>query len=131
MKRIQIIGLPGSGKSTGIHKFLRSQERYKKFRHLDIRFFQGLNKEQALVSAIDQSLLDVIAESVCGVRAKSNIVIRVQESLPTIYDRLLLRDGHIDENYLSLLAGQITSADFTVTSSDDLPGLLKLIFETG
>lgn len=129
MMKVQVIGLPGAGKSTAIQEFLNEKNWYKSLRHLDIRHYKGLNREQALRSAINNSLISVIAESACGVSAKESIIIQINTPISDIYLRLLKRDGVADEDYLSLLQQEMMPPDYRLSSSEDLPGLLKILFK--
>jgi len=129
MTKLQVIGLPGAGKSTAIARFLNENNNYTRFRHLDIRFYQRFNKEEALASAIENSLLNVIAESACGVSSKGSIVVKVESKINVLYHRLLERDGEADVEYLNALKTQMIPAHYTLNNAEDLTGFLKLFFE--
>jgi hypothetical protein len=90
-----------------------------------------LNREQALSSAITNSLLSVIAESACGVNARDSIIIEINTPISDVYPRLIQRDGAADQDYLSLIKQEMMPADYTLSSSEDLPGLLKILFQAG
>lgn len=123
--KIQVTGLPGAGKSTGIRQFL---ELNPQITHLDIRDYSGTDGERQFISAIREADFDLIAESACGVRVPSTIV-RVVPPISEVYARVLARDGSLDEQLLSLLGGMTVPSEYTITEESNLPGLLEYLFK--
>lgn len=122
--KVQVIGLPGAGKTTGISKFY--WERCPSWDwplFLDVRDI-GYPLLHISIVSTPQSL---IAESACGVQAAS-YVLSLSPPMHIVYDQLMQRDGELDENYISQLASNMPSADRTITSSDDLADALEAIF---
>ena len=126
MKKVQIIGLPGSGKTTYIQQYLRNTNLDVAF--LDIRNFAGTYRDRLFRQAILQHSGNLIAESACGVR-RAGLVIQIDTPIQQVYAQLLKRDKQFDEEYLSLLGTQMVTADYTLEMPEDLPGLLKTIFK--
>ena len=125
-KKLQIIGLPGAGKTTQIQKYLKNNNSNIGF--LDICNFKGIYRERLFRQTIINYQQDVIAESACGIQG-IGYVIKINTPIEQIYTQLLERDNFLDEDYLSLLNTQMIVADCTLTVPEDLPGLLKIIFK--
>jgi broad-specificity NMP kinase len=123
-KIIQIIGLPGIGKSTAIKRYLKKSQ--VACIHLDLAKYTGNNKEDCFKKAIKQATIPVIAESACGVEIKSTII-KVTGSIQHIYQQLLKRDKVLDEDYLSLLSTNMQKANITTTSNNLEVVLLNLL----
>ena len=128
MKKIQVIGLPGAGKTTRIKQFLK-ETNLLDIQHLDIGQLTTtwLTKEQALKKFLTKKH-NLIAESACGIRRKDTIVIKVDTPPFIIYERCLIRDGFVDEDYLSLLSWQMIPASYILQTDSDLPDLLHKLF---
>ena len=125
-KKLQIIGLPGAGKTTQIKRYLEKNKFNTDF--LDICNFIGTYRERLFRQTIINYQQDVIAESACGIQG-IGYVIKINTPIEQIYTQLLERDNFLDEDYLSLLNTQMIVADCTLTVPEDLPGLLKIIFK--
>jgi len=125
-KIIQVIGLPGSGKSTYIQKYL--EETDVDVGLLDIRNFAGTYRDRRFRRQIMNHPRHLIAESACGVRGVGYII-KIDTPIERTYAQLLKRDKHLDEDYLSLLGTQMVAADCTLDRPEDLPGLLKTILK--
>ena len=125
MNRVQIIGLPGAGKTTAIHRYLDNSELF--ITHIDIQTFPGLYKAPRFKSKVLRHTGNVIAESACGIYVPSYII-KLEPDIQDVYQQLLQRDGHLDEDYLSLLTGQMVPAHCTITLADDLSPLLDIVF---
>ena len=126
MKKIQVIGLPGSGKSTGIENF--TQDYHEPLNIYDIRDFSGLQKECEFRKVILRSNKDILAESACGVYLSSSFVVKLIIPIHSVYQNCINRDGFLDEDYLSLLSTQMLRPDYTVSSSADLTVILHELF---
>lgn len=118
--KIQITGLPGTGKTTHIKQFLKEHPHVQ---YLDICNFTGRYREREFKYAILNCTKPVVAESACGVRNVGHIV-RLQTPIETVFQRLLERDGYLDEEYLSLLGTQMATAHCTLSKPENLPGYL-------
>lgn len=123
--KIQIIGLPGSGKTTQIKRYLKDAAEIDLF---DLRNFSGKYRDQLFRTKILNHKGRLLAESACGVPSVG-YVIKINPPLPQVYAQLLARDNYLDEDYLSLLGTQMIAADCTLTRPEDLPGLLKTILK--
>ena len=118
---IQVTGLPGSGKTTHIQKFLKENPNVQ---FLDIRDFNGIYRERKFRKALREAKGPIIAESACGIRG-TGYVIRVNTPIETVYRQLQARDGHVDPEYLSLLGTQMVPAHCTLNSPEHLFGQLQ------
>lgn len=126
MKKIQVIGLPGSGKTTGINNYLKVST--IDVQHVDVSNFRGTYRDQVFWNKVMSAPTNVIAESACGVRSPG-FVIKLLVPVSKVYAQLLARDQELDENYLSLLSTQMIRADYTIGRSEDLPDLLQAVLE--
>lgn len=123
MVKIQVIGLPGAGKTTAIERFL---EIYKPHNvtYLDIRTVYEPNKESKFKKLIEQSKDNVIAESATGVWLANTITVHLDPPIETIYKNLKTRGSNVDPDYLSLLAGQIYTPNYRIIRAEEIPLLL-------
>jgi|14BtaG_2_1085337.scaffolds.fasta_scaffold00028_17 GTPase SAR1 family protein len=126
MKKIQVIGLPGAGKSTAINKYLLNT--LADIQVLDIRNYKGRYRDRLFRSSILQARRSVIGESACGVQ-RAGFVIAVNTPIQRVYRQLLERDKELDEDYLSLLSTQMVHPDYTIGMPEDLPELLRTLLE--
>ena len=120
-------GLPGVGKTTGITQFLRKPGLHP-VGHLDIQMFSGRHRERNFYKAAKAIKDNVILESACGLRRMPSYIIRVIEPMDTIYQRLKIRDGQYDPDYLSLISGEMIAPDCTIYTAQELPELLQQLF---
>lgn len=125
-KRVQVIGLPGAGKSTAIETYMLGTT--QDVRILDIRNFAGMYRDRIFRKEILRAKKDLIAESACGVH-HAGFVILLQPPISQVYAQLLDRDKVLDEDYLSLLSTQMIAADYTIGIPEDLPELLRILLE--
>ena len=123
--KVQLIGLPCSGKTTVIKEFLKKN---KNIHHLDIRDFQGKDKVKAYKRKLEMSSGPLIAESACGVNVSYTEIVRLQIPNSIIYKRSLIRDNFLDEDYFSLLETQMIPAKYTVRNPETLIELLNNLF---
>ena len=130
--RLQLIGLPGSGKTTAL-QLLRSESKFSCLSFFDIRSYAHLpfKKQHKIQQDINLISGPTLVESACGLYVPKSIVIRLEVPTPTLYERLRLRDGFVDCDYISFLREQMIPHQYTITSSGDLPLLVKLLLELG
>jgi len=126
MTTIQIIGLPGSGKTTAIKQYLRGTT--SDIQYLDIRSFQGRCRDRSFRRAILQSEKIVIAESACGTSVASTII-ELKPAVHTVYRQFYDRDQWLDPNYMSQLGTRMMPADYTIGTQAALVELLQKILE--
>lgn len=132
MKRIQVIGLPGSGKTKAINLY-KDRTHLGVLSLLDIRNF---NREYNFKDAILKASTNLIAESVCGVNIPDTYVIKLHSltkprdvaSFVNVGDKLLINKS-INTHYISYLDQQMIPANYTVNSSEQLCNLLDHIFK--
>lgn len=125
--KIQIIGLPGAGKTTGILSYLKTTP--LDIQYLDIRHFAGRYRDRRFKKALLGAAHPVIAESACGVSTVDGTVIAVRPPVQRVYSQLLQRDKTLDEDYLSLLSTQMIPAHYTIGVPEELPNLLRELLE--
>lgn len=123
--KVQIIGLPCSGKTTIIKKYLSQNENIN---YIDIRNFDEPNKNSKYIRKIKKIDSLLIAESACGVSIPDTEVVRLDIPKKELFERMIDRDNQLDEDYLSLLETQMIPAKYTVRSESALIGLLNNIF---
>jgi dephospho-CoA kinase len=123
MTIIQVIGLPGSGKTTYIKQYL---ENNSDILYLDISNFVGKRRDHLFAKAIATAPCTVIAESACGVKGLG-FIIKINTPIDQVYERLMKRDKHFDEGYLSQLSTQMITPNCTLTRANDLPNTLASI----
>ena len=123
--KVQIIGLPCSGKTTIINNYLSKRSNIN---YIDIRDYEGSRKNTLYKKDIKKSSSPLIAESACGVSIHDTEVVRLDIPRKLLYERLMLRDKSLDEDYLSLLETQMVPAKYTVRTQDALTVLLDNIF---
>lgn len=122
--KIQIIGLPCSGKTTLINKFLETKTGID---YVDIRSFPRLKKEYLFKKLISEHSGVLIAESACGVAVEPSFVIKISKPIQEIYKLLSLRDKDLDEDYLSLLETQMCPAHYVVSNEHQFMLILNKI----
>lgn len=126
MRKVQVIGLPGSGKTTGIQVY---QDRALALSILDIRNFIGRYREAKFIEAIRSQDKNLVAESACGVDARGTYIVKLEIPRSQLFDNLALRGDDLDPKYIQYLLEQSLPANYTVGSSQDLTELLTTIFE--
>ena len=127
MKKVQVIGLPCSGKSTAIKKFLDQTE--LKINYIDIKNFKGRNRERSYKSKIARSKRNIIAESACGIKMRNTTVVKLEIDTEVLYTRSIKRDSQLDEDYLSILNTNMTPPKYTVKTEEALIDLLKKLIK--
>lgn len=117
MASVQVIGLPGSGKTTVIKQFLAVSHKVK---YLDLCRYVGFDKEKRLIQEIETSKLDTVVESACGLPMLPSLTIRLETPIEEILGSLEDRDGMVDLDNLHRLQYEMISADVVVNSHRDL-----------
>lgn len=120
--KIQIIGLPCSGKSTAIKKYLLSN---KNISYVD---FAAFSNKKKCIDKVKSHQGKVIVESACGLSLNNSIVILYKQPINIIYQRHKLRGEILDEDYLSLLNAAMIKPHYTVTTDMALYNTLNLLF---
>lgn len=128
IKKIQIIGLPGAGKSFAIKEYLKDRAD-NALSFLDISHFLGQDKERRFKIALKENTIDTIAESACGVYLKSTSVIKLDPPLDLIIENLNKRGEKFDPLYTFYQQQQSIRSNWTVQTQTDMVDLLKIIFK--
>ena len=114
--KIQVIGLPGSGKTTYIKQYLGARQP-NTITYYDTASFFGENFKEKFKKKVKRSKENVIAESACGVYIRDSEVIKLD--IPTNQRRRQYREREgkeLDIQYESLLETQMIPARYTVKS---------------
>lgn len=127
MLKVQVIGLPGAGKTSAIKKFFQENPKIVAS-YIDIRTFVGPNRNKQFTKTILATKHLCIAESACGVHCPSSVVVKLKTPISTVYDRCLSRDKKVDPDYLSLLASEQIPAHYIIEEPDDLVSVLQDLF---
>jgi adenylate kinase family enzyme len=118
--KIQVIGLPGSGKTTYIKEYL-DKKLINNTIHYDTTNFFGENFEQNFRNKVKYSKENVIAESACGVYIPNSEVIRLDIPADIRRRQYENREGeNLDIQYESLLETRMIPAKYTVTNKKAL-----------
>ena len=125
MIKIQITGLPCSGKTTAIKYYLKKN---KNIEYIDIRSFEGPDKFNYYKTKILKSSADLIAESASGIAIPGTYVIRLETDRKELYKRSIERDGFLDESYLSLIETEMIKPQYTAKSVQGLYAILDTLF---
>lgn len=122
---IQIVGLPGVGKSTLINKF--KNQSTVDFKALDIRNFHAPNREEKLINSICKKQNKYIIESACGIDIEPSIVILIKQNKFNHKKQLQSRGEVYDEYDLQAIDDQIIPANYTVYNSKVFCELLNYL----
>jgi len=125
MKKVQVIGLPCSGKTTAITSYI---SKIGGIQHLDIRSFNGPNRFHKYRKAVLKSRTNLIAESASGIVIPNTYVIRLDIDKSLLYKRTLEREGKLDEFYLSLIEEQMIKPQYTARSVRALHAIFDVLF---
>jgi len=125
MIKIQLTGLPCSGKTTAINSYIENNTNIE---YIDIRSFQGANKFKQYRKKILSSSKNTIAESASGIAIPGTLVIRLEVDKDRLYERSIQRDGFLDESYLSLLETEMIQPQYTAKSVSGLHAILDTLF---
>ena len=125
MTKIQVTGLPCSGKTTAIKSYI---DRNKHITYLDVRHFQGPDKFKYYRKQILKSSTNLIAESASGIAIPGTYVIRLDIDKNELYRRSIIRDGYLDESYLSLIEQEMIKPQYTAKSIEGLHAIFDTLF---
>jgi GTPase SAR1 family protein len=124
--KIQLIGLPGAGKTSAIK--LYNQQYDHDHILLDLANYSGINRERFFLTDIHYSILDTLAESACGVLYSKTINIKLEPSIKVILKNLEHRGDEIDIEYLAGLNRQTIPTHYTIKEREEIPPLLAKLF---
>lgn len=111
--QIQVVGLPGMGKSTALHQLRR--EHLLPFLIFDLADYTD---EYSFKVAVKRQAGHTILESACGIRCRNSKVIKLQIAREQWLKNLEKRGDIIDLNYFSLLETRMIRADIVLNSSE-------------
>lgn len=123
---VQIIGLPGTGKTTLIKDYLKNT--FLDIDYFDLANYTGKHKNYNCTTDIKKSSKKTIVESALGLNIPCSKVLLYKQDTRTVYHRHLLREGYLDEDYLSLLETKMIKPDFTVTTQKAMFTVLDTLF---
>lgn len=104
---IQLIGLPGVGKST----LLKNIFNIKK---IDIKDFNTANRESAVLKYLSNKTENIIIESACGIEIENSIVILMKKQKKQVIQQLQSR-GETEDSYdLQAIEDQTIPSHYTV-----------------
>ena len=121
--QIQIIGLPGSGKTTVIRKYLKKN---RSINYLDYAKFS--NKKEFYNKLKELHNTNLIIESACGMILNNTPIIKYDKPIQEVYENFNRREGYLDENYMSLLESKMIPAKYTVRTDKALFNMLDILF---
>ena len=124
MVKIQVTGLPCSGKTTAINSYIKQNTNIK---YIDIRSFHGPDKFKLYKRNILKSDINTIAESASGIAIPGTYVIRLELDRRELYERSMQRDGYLDESYLSLLESEMIKPQYTAKNIQGLHAILDTL----
>jgi broad-specificity NMP kinase len=104
---IQLIGLPGVGKST----LLKNINSIKK---IDIKDFNCANRELEIVKYVSKINENLIIESACGIEIENSIVILVKKNKKQVIQQLQSRGESEDFYDLQAIEDQMIASHYTV-----------------
>jgi|SaaInl5LU_22_DNA_1037371.scaffolds.fasta_scaffold00524_29 hypothetical protein len=121
---IQIVGLPGTGKSFLIKKFLQ-KNKYKNIFYLDIINFKHIKSLIFKAKSLSQKNNIVILESACGISNLSSIVLLHRTSKRNYVNNCLKRGIDINSSELLLIKENIIPAHYTTYTPKSFEVLLN------
>ena len=135
--KIQVIGLPGSGKSHSINKYLKLKKQ-NNIEYFDIaqevftKNIKNINREKLFKQKIMSSKKHVIAESACGVYLPASEVVRLDVEARLRHQRYLDREGEeMDLQHENHLSQSMIPATYIVNSEQALFDILDTLINKG
>lgn len=125
--KIQIIGLPGTGKTTFVKQYINNNPKLN-IKHFDIAEYKQQfkkNYEQKFKKDIQRYKGNLIAESADGRNIATTIAIKYQLPYDIVSSRKQKRDMHCDDWYMSQLETIQIPTHYTAHSEQ----ALKIIFD--
>lgn len=122
---IQVIGLPGVGKSYAISEYLKNTK--YKVNFIDCAKYNSNTKtrnKELRRDILKIGKQNIIIESACGFQIKDSIVIKYKKNIQQTYANFLKREKYIDTDYMSLLEEVTISPNYTVKSKQTMHTLL-------
>lgn len=112
---IQVIGLPGSGKSTLIKKYLENKS-LNDVAYYDMANFTGKDLERNFKKRIKSSSKKyILAESACGVHIHNSETIKLDIEIGIRREQYMDREGQEpDYHYESLLETRMVPPKYTI-----------------
>lgn len=130
--KIQVIGLPGSGKTFLIQKYIKNRESTE-IVHLDIATYKNSQKDGSKPSfkqKIKNARNNILAESACGVYCGDTEVIKLVIDDDVRRSQYKKRDKKdADIQYESLLETSMVPATYTVKTEKALFDILDTLFK--
>ena len=126
--KVQVIGLPASGKSTAIRDYVKQVD--DPVTVVDLSSFSGPNREEEFARTVRSCLYTTIAESACGIPRRDFLyTVKLDPGIMKIYQQWEEREGvPADAYYFSLLQDSMVRADYTVSNPDSLVEFLMEVF---
>ena len=128
---IQLIGLPCSGKSTFIKKYVDRREDISYIEIRDYEKYESKLRIKFLKRDLKKIKGKAIFESACGVNIINTEVVHLQTPIDIIYKRHIKREGHLDEEYISLLQSEMIPSKYTVSNTESLEKVMDKLFNIG
>ena len=123
MAIIQLIGLPCSGKTTFLKKYLSD---LNSITWIDYAEYDDIKSFFKDVKSIEGNL---IIESACGFHIKNSIVLLYKRPIMDVYKNHQSRNESIDEDYLSLLETRMIKPHYIITTESALSSTLDLLMQ--
>ena len=124
---VQIIGLPCTGKSTLINKYI-SKRKNLNIHYYDVASYTRIKKMYTDIKQHLKSSNKAIVESATGLNIEPSKVLLYKKDINTIYKQYIQREGSLDEDYLSLLENQMFKPNYTVTNQQAMFAILDTLF---
>lgn len=124
---VQVIGLPCTGKSTLINKYINKRKNLN-IRYFDIANYSSVSKMYTDIKQYLKSSNNAIVESATGINIRASKVLLYKKDMKTIYKQYMDREGDLDEDYLSLLENQMFKPNYTVTDEQAMFAILDTLF---
>jgi broad-specificity NMP kinase len=108
---IQLIGLPGVGKTTLLKNF-------NSIKKIDIKDFNCSNRELEITKYISNVKENLIIESACGIEIENSIVILLKKNKKIVKQQLQSRGESEDFYDLQAIEDQMIASHYTIYDAD-------------